>query len=127
MPNTGDQTELNARSVIVSPTSRVSQREDEHRDTTSALIRGPEAMDSNHEERCSYPLLESLLKQRGLPLRGMFTNQHAAQIFGVSTRTVQEWCREGKLAVRDLPGRVIGPCFQIANRCFAYSDDRRFW
>lgn len=52
-----------------------------------------------------YPLLEPILKQRGLALLGIYTNGDAARIFGVSIRTVQDWCREGKLRSRDLPGR----------------------
>jgi hypothetical protein len=53
----------------------------------------------------SYPLLEPILKQKGLTLLGIYTNGDAARIFGVSVRTVQDWCRGGKLLSRDLPGR----------------------
>jgi len=53
----------------------------------------------------SYPLLEPILRQRGLALQGIYTGADAARIFGVSVRTIQDWCREGKLRSRDLPGR----------------------
>jgi transposase len=53
----------------------------------------------------SYPLLEPILKQKGLTLQGIYTGADAARIFGVSIRTIQDWCREGKLRARDLPGR----------------------
>ena len=52
-----------------------------------------------------YPLLESLLEQKGLRLQGIYTLRDAAKIFGVSRRTIQEWVRDEKLIVRDLPGR----------------------
>jgi hypothetical protein len=53
----------------------------------------------------SYPLLEPILRQKGLTLQGIYTGGDAALIFGVSVRTIQDWCREGKLRSRDLPGR----------------------
>ena len=52
-----------------------------------------------------YPLLESLLRQRGLNLKGIYTILDAAEIFGVSTRTLQDWVRDCKLVARELPGR----------------------
>lgn len=52
-----------------------------------------------------YPLLEALLAQKGLRLRGIYTIHDVAGIFGVSVRTIQDWCRDSKLQVRDLPGR----------------------
>jgi hypothetical protein len=52
-----------------------------------------------------YPLLEPILMQKGLKFQGIYTNQDAARIFGVSVRTIQDWCRDGKLISRDLPGR----------------------
>jgi excisionase family DNA binding protein len=51
------------------------------------------------------PTLEHLLTEKGLQLKGVYTNHNAAEIFGVSPRTIQEWVRDGKLASRDLPGR----------------------
>jgi transposase len=62
-------------------------------------------MADSRPETTQYPLLEALLRQRGLRLRGIYTNRDAAQIFQVSVRTIQEWSREGKLQARDLPGR----------------------
>jgi excisionase family DNA binding protein len=53
----------------------------------------------------SYPLLEPILRQKGLTLQGIYTGGDAARIFGVSIRTIQDWIREGKLRARDLPGR----------------------
>ena len=52
----------------------------------------------------AYPLLERLLFEKGLSFKGIYTNQDAAVIFGVSTRTIQDWARAGKLRARDLPG-----------------------
>jgi hypothetical protein len=52
-----------------------------------------------------YSLLEPILRQKGLRLQGIYTNRDAARIFGVSVRTIQDWCRDGKLMSRDLPGR----------------------
>ena len=52
-----------------------------------------------------YPLLEALLEQKGLELKGIYTVRDAARIFGVSVRTIQDWVRNGKLLARDLPGR----------------------
>lgn len=50
-------------------------------------------------------LLEQLLFEKGLQLKGIYTNRDAATIFGVSVRTLQDWIWEGKLRVRGLPGR----------------------
>lgn len=51
------------------------------------------------------PLLERVLFEKGMKLKGIYTNPDAAKIFGVKTRTVQDWIRQGKLHARDLPGR----------------------
>jgi excisionase family DNA binding protein len=53
----------------------------------------------------SYSLLEAILRQKGLTPQGIYTGRDAARIFGVSVRTIQDWCRDGKLRSRDLPGR----------------------
>jgi transposase len=50
-------------------------------------------------------LLEPLLSERGLHLKGIYTVRDAASIFDVSVRTIQDWMRDGKLIARDLPGR----------------------
>jgi len=52
-----------------------------------------------------YPLLKALLAAKGLALQGIYTVRDVAAIFGVSTRTIQDWARQGKLHTRDLPGR----------------------
>jgi hypothetical protein len=52
-----------------------------------------------------YPLLEALLAQRELPLKGIWTLGDVAKIFGVSKRTIQDWIRDRGLIPRDLPGR----------------------
>lgn len=62
-------------------------------------------MSDSTSTSCSYPLLEPILKQKELRLQGIYTNGDAARIFGVSVRTIQDWCRDGKLHSRDLPGR----------------------
>ena len=62
-------------------------------------------MPGSSKELPCYPLLESLLQQRGLLIRGIYTVQDTATIFDVSKRTIQEWVRNGKLLARDLPGR----------------------
>jgi transposase len=51
-----------------------------------------------------YPLLEELLSSRGLALKGLYTNNDVAQLFGVSVRSIQEWIAKGRLSARDLPG-----------------------
>jgi hypothetical protein len=53
-----------------------------------------------------YPLLEALLAQKGLPMRGTWTLGDVAEIFDISKRTVQDWIRNAKLVPRDLPGRA---------------------
>jgi len=53
-----------------------------------------------------YPLLEALLDEKGLSLRGTYTNRDVANIFGVSTRTIQDWSRNGYFKPRSLPGRA---------------------
>jgi excisionase family DNA binding protein len=52
-----------------------------------------------------YPLLEALLAAAGLRLQPIYTISDAARLFRVTGRTIQEWCRDGKLPSRDLPGR----------------------
>ena len=53
-----------------------------------------------------YTLLEALLAQKGLPLKGIYTTKDVAKIFGVSVRAIQERVRSGQIASRDLPGRA---------------------
>jgi helix-turn-helix protein len=53
-----------------------------------------------------FPLLQALLREKKLSLRGTYTNRDVAEMFGVAVRTIQEWCRNGKLHARKLPGRA---------------------
>lgn len=52
------------------------------------------------------PLLERLLAERGLTPKGLYDNHDAAEIFGVSTRTIQDWIRQKKIHARSLPGHA---------------------
>ena len=52
-----------------------------------------------------YPLLETLLFHKNLPMKGTFTNADAAELFGVTVRTIQLRVRRGQLKARRLPGR----------------------
>ena len=62
-------------------------------------------MNEEKPQPVRFPLLESLLAQMNLPLRGTYTNRHVAEMFEVSVRTIQDWVRTGKLVCRNLPGR----------------------
>jgi hypothetical protein len=53
-----------------------------------------------------YPLLENLLAHRALPLRGTYTIHDVAEMFDVSTRTIQERVKSQELNARNLPGRA---------------------
>jgi hypothetical protein len=61
---------------------------------------------SDQEKQGKYELLEALVQERGLALKGAYTNRDVANIFGVSVRTIQEWSRNGDLKRRRLPGRL---------------------
>jgi hypothetical protein len=52
-----------------------------------------------------YPLLETILAYKGFPMKGTFTLREVADLFEVSTRTIQTKVKRGGLASRDLPGR----------------------
>lgn len=56
-----------------------------------------------------YPMLESLLRQKGGSLKGIYKYQDAAEIFGVSVGTIQQFVRDSKLQRRNLPapGRFL--------------------
>jgi excisionase family DNA binding protein len=62
-------------------------------------------MSNSPQHVARYPLLEALLEQKALELKGIYTVRDAARIFGVSVRTIQDWVRNEKLIARDLPGR----------------------
>ena len=53
-----------------------------------------------------YALLESLVAQKRLCLKGIYRIKDVAEIFGVSVRTIQDWCSDGRLVSRNLPGRA---------------------
>ncbi len=61
----------------------------------------PENLEPN-----AYPLLQEILKIKGLPLQATYTNGDFARIFGVSIRTIQDRIATGQLCPRDLPGRA---------------------
>jgi hypothetical protein len=66
----------------------------------------------------SYPLLEALVAQLGLTLKGRYTLKDAAQILGVSVRTLQDRIRNGKLRGRDLlPYRFLSEDLEDYLRC----------
>jgi excisionase family DNA binding protein len=50
------------------------------------------------------PLLDSLLCQKGMKPMGIYSVRDAAKLFGVTSRTIQDWIRDGKMPARDLPG-----------------------
>jgi|GEM_PF-5367411 len=53
-----------------------------------------------------YPLLEALLHELGLALKGRYTTSDVAEIFGVSRRTIEKLQASGKLKRRNLPGHA---------------------
>jgi hypothetical protein len=53
-----------------------------------------------------YPLLEALLREKSLPLKGTYRYQDATAIFDCSKRALQERIRSGQLQKRNLPGRA---------------------
>jgi transposase len=63
-------------------------------------------MNDNKSRLGKYPLLEALLDEKGLSLKGTYTNRDVAKIFGVSVRTIQDWIRNGDFKPRNLPGRA---------------------
>jgi hypothetical protein len=52
-----------------------------------------------------YSLLEEVLTVQGRTLKGVYTIQDVAKLFGVSIRAIQDRVARGQLIVRDLPGR----------------------
>jgi hypothetical protein len=65
-----------------------------------------------------YPLLEALLAQLGLTLKGRYTLKDGAQILGVGVRTVQDRIRDGKLRARELtPYRFLSEDLEDYLRC----------
>ena len=69
-------------------------------------------MNNESTNTIRYPLLETLVTQQGLIMKGIWSLRDTAQLFPtrlpgkhVSVRTIQSWIRDGKLVPRDLPGR----------------------
>jgi excisionase family DNA binding protein len=66
----------------------------------------------------NYPFLEALVAQLGLTLKGRYTLKDAAQILGVSIRTLQDRIRNGKLRARNLtPYRFLSDDLEDYLRC----------
>lgn len=61
---------------------------------------------AEQSEGCRYALLEAVLAEKGLHLKGTYTMQDVADIFAVSIRAIQERVQTGRLKARDLPGRA---------------------
>jgi hypothetical protein len=53
-----------------------------------------------------YPLLQEVLAIKNLNLQATYTVRDLAQIFGVSTRAIQQRVSDGQIPSRDLPGRA---------------------
>lgn len=53
-----------------------------------------------------YPLLETVLACKGMPMKAIFTIKDLANLFNVSIRTIQSRVARGQLVPRDLPGRA---------------------
>ena len=53
-----------------------------------------------------YPLLMEILALKDLQLRAMYTTTEIAQIFGVTSRAIQNRIASGQLRPRNLPGRA---------------------
>lgn len=53
-----------------------------------------------------YPLLETVLAYKGLPLKAVYSLADAAALFDVSKRSIQSRVARGQLNARNLPGRA---------------------
>lgn len=53
-----------------------------------------------------YPLLEEILRIKGLLLQATYTIRGVASLFDVSIRAIQNRVASGQLSARDLPGRA---------------------
>lgn len=58
------------------------------------------------EDSPRYPLLEALLRIKGLPLQATYTNADVAKVFDTSVRTIQSRVADGTLPRRKLIGRA---------------------
>jgi hypothetical protein len=57
------------------------------------------------DETDRYPLLREYLTLKEMALKPAFTLHDVAQMFDVTTRSIQSWVETGKLNTRDVPGR----------------------
>jgi len=60
----------------------------------------------NNSATNKYPLLEEILRIKGLLLQATYTIRNLAGIFDVSVRAIQNRVASGQLSARDLPGRA---------------------
>jgi hypothetical protein len=58
----------------------------------------------DQKDQPAYPLLEALLRIKGLTLQATYTNADVASLFDVSVRTIQDRVTSDQLNSRDLPG-----------------------
>jgi hypothetical protein len=54
----------------------------------------------------TYPMLQEILKIKGLLLQSTYTIRDVAKIFNVSVRAIQNRVSSNQLPTRDLPGRA---------------------
>lgn len=60
----------------------------------------------NSSVSTKYPLLQEILDVKSLPLKATYSIRDLAQIFGVSSRAIQQRVANGQIPSRDLPGRA---------------------
>jgi hypothetical protein len=60
----------------------------------------------DQKDQPAYPLLEALLRIKGLTLQATYTNADVAHLFCASTRTIQNWAADGRLPSRKLIGNA---------------------
>ncbi len=53
-----------------------------------------------------YPLLETMLAHKNVPLKPVWTLGDVAGLFDVTKRAIQQRVARGQLKARDLPGRA---------------------
>lgn len=63
-------------------------------------------MTSDSPKPVKCPLLEMIMAHKNLPLRALYRLRDAADVFGVSVRSIQSRVRRGELIARNLPGRA---------------------
>ncbi len=63
-------------------------------------------MPADNPKPAKFPLLETVLFHKSLQLKGFYTIHDAAELFGVSVRSIQSRMKRGQLTSRNLPGRA---------------------